>query len=673
MLNNKVVLVTGGTGSFGQKFAEIALTRYQPKKLIIFSRDELKQFEMRQKFSDDRYEPIRFFLGDVRDRERLYRAMDGVDIVVHAAALKQVPACEYNPIEAVKTNVIGAANLIDAAIDRNVKKVIALSTDKAANPINLYGATKLCSDKLFVSANSYSGHHGTQFSVVRYGNVVGSRGSVVPFFLKQRETGVLPITDPRMTRFWITLDQGVSFVLSSLEKQQGGELFVPKIPSMNIMDLARGKAARDFAVAGRCPAHAGIRGPLCHHARLPRMDDGGIRGLQRRQALSGRVLLQQRWEQTMADSATIAGHHRNLQVSQQSLAIDGGTPVRATPLPYGRQSIDDDDVEAVVRVLRSSWMTTGPTVGEFERAFAEVVGAQDAVAVSNGTAALHAAMYALGIGPGDEVIVPAITFAASANCVAFQGGTPVFADVDARDLLMDPAKVKDKITPRTKVILAVDYAGQPCDYAALLPLADKHGLVLVSDACHALGALYHGRPVGSIARLSTFSFHPVKHIATGEGGMISTDDPDLARKMRLFRNHGITTDHRQREKTGSWQYEMVDLGYNYRLTDLQCALGLSQLKKLPAWLARRRALARRYDEAFADIPAVRPLRLNPDVEHAYHLYTIQLELERLRVDRAAVFAASTSITSPSTCIPITGAGSEPAPASVPWPRRPTRG
>lgn len=242
MLDNKVVLVTGGTGSFGQRFIETVLKRYQPKKLIVFSRDELKQFEMRQRFPERTYDNIRYFIGDVRDRERLYRAFDGVDVVIHAAALKQVPACEYNPLEAVKTNVLGASNIIDAAIDRDVKQVIALSTDKACNPVNLYGATKLCSDKLFTAANNYSGPHRTRFSVVRYGNVVGSRGSVVPFFLKMRETGVLPITDERMTRFWITLEQGVEFVLRSLDRMQGGEIFVPKIPSMSILDLARAVA-----------------------------------------------------------------------------------------------------------------------------------------------------------------------------------------------------------------------------------------------------------------------------------------------------------------------------------------------------------------------------------------------------------------------------------------------
>ncbi len=239
MLNGKSVLITGGTGSFGKKCTEIILKKFQPNRLIIFSRDELKQFEMAQQFPDSKYPSIRYFIGDVRDKERMYRAFHSVDYVIHAAALKQVPAAEYNPFEAVKTNILGAQNVINVAIDRGVKRVIALSTDKAANPINLYGATKLCSDKLFIAGNSYVGQDSTTFSVVRYGNVAGSRGSVIPFFLKCRENGVLPITDPRMTRFWITLEQGVNFVLSCLETMVGGELFVPKIPSMNIMDLAK--------------------------------------------------------------------------------------------------------------------------------------------------------------------------------------------------------------------------------------------------------------------------------------------------------------------------------------------------------------------------------------------------------------------------------------------------
>ncbi|OCL27631.1 UDP-N-acetylglucosamine 4,6-dehydratase (inverting) [Orenia metallireducens] len=236
MLEDKTLLVTGGTGSFGKKFTEIILERYNVKKIIIFSRGELKQAEMRAEFGNN--PKLRFFIGDVRDKDRLYRAFEDVDIVIHAAALKRVPECEYNPFEAIKTNVIGAENIINASIDKGVEKVVALSTDKACNPINLYGATKLCSDKLFISGNAYAGQKDTRFSVVRYGNVMGSRGSVIPFFKKMKETGLLPITDNRMTRFWITLEDAVDMVLLALDKMEGGEIFVPKIPSMRITDLA---------------------------------------------------------------------------------------------------------------------------------------------------------------------------------------------------------------------------------------------------------------------------------------------------------------------------------------------------------------------------------------------------------------------------------------------------
>lgn len=242
--SGKSILITGGTGSFGKQFIRTLLDNHNPAKVIVFSRDELKQFEMAQDFSEEELETLRFFIGDVRDGERLKMAMRGVDYVIHAAALKQVPAAEYNPMECVKTNIMGADNVVNAALDNNVEKVIALSTDKAANPVNLYGATKLASDKIFVAANNLSGDRQTRFAVVRYGNVVGSRGSVVPFFKKKIAEGAtfLPITDGRMTRFWITLQQGVNFVLSNFEIMQGGEIFIPKIPSMKIMDLATAMA-----------------------------------------------------------------------------------------------------------------------------------------------------------------------------------------------------------------------------------------------------------------------------------------------------------------------------------------------------------------------------------------------------------------------------------------------
>lgn len=292
-------------------------------------------------------------------------------------------------------------------------------------------------------------------------------------------------------------------------------------------------------------------------------------------------------------------------------------------IPYGRQHIDEDDIRAVTEALRSDYLTTGPRIGEFESAVSGFCGARHGVAVSNGTAALHAAMFALEIKPGDEVIVPPMTFAATANCVLYQGGTPVFCDVDASTLLMDPTLVEAKISDRTQAIVAVDYAGQPCDWPALREIADRHSLALVADGCHALGATLDGAFVGTLADMTVFSFHPVKHVATGEGGMILTDDDRLEQRLRLFRNHGITTDARTREQSGAWFYEMTELGYNYRMTDIQAALGVSQMKKLDGSLARRRELAAFYDKVFSGTN-VRSLPVRKGAVHAYHLYVVRL-------------------------------------------------
>lgn len=308
-------------------------------------------------------------------------------------------------------------------------------------------------------------------------------------------------------------------------------------------------------------------------------------------------------------------------------------------IPYGRHVVDGDDLAAVTEVLRGDWLTTGPTVPRFEDAFARYVGAAAAVACSNGTAALHLAMLAIGIQPGDEVIVPALTFAASANCVRYAGGTVVFCDVLDGTLNIDPTHAATLITSRTKAIVAVDYAGLPADLEPLMALCQRHHLALVEDACHAPGAEYRGARVGSIAHLSTFSFHPVKHMTTGEGGMVTSNDGALADRVRRLRNHGITSDHRQREQQGTFRYDMVELGFNYRLPDLQCALGLSQLRKLPEWLERRRAVAARYQRELASVSSLRLQAEPADRKHAYHLYPIRIIADDVVSARQAMYTA----------------------------------
>jgi perosamine synthetase len=327
------------------------------------------------------------------------------------------------------------------------------------------------------------------------------------------------------------------------------------------------------------------------------------------------------------------------------LAIHGGNPVRPNLLPYGRQSLDDSDVQAVVEVLKSDWLTTGPKVGEFEERFAAFLGVRHAVSFSSGTAALHGAAFAAGLRPGDEAITTPMTFCATANCVLYQGAIPVFADVSPDTLNLDPAEVAQKITPKTKAIIAVDYAGHPAALDELMQLAKTQAqpTLLIEDASHSLGAEYRGKRVGAIADMTIFSFHPVKHLTTGEGGMVTTNDERLAEILRRFRNHGINSEARQRQESGQWFYEMVLLGFNYRLTDIACALGLSQLEKLAANLARRREIAALYTAAFrdlrVDLPAIVTPAVREDVNPAWHLYPIRLKLEMISEGRGEIYRA----------------------------------
>lgn len=324
---------------------------------------------------------------------------------------------------------------------------------------------------------------------------------------------------------------------------------------------------------------------------------------------------------------------------REALAIHGGAPVRDSLLPYGRQSIDEADIQAVVDTLRSDWLTTGPRVAEFEEAFAAWVGVRYAVSFSSGTAALHGAAFAAGIGAGDEAITTPLTFAATANCILYQGGQPVFCDICPDTPTLDPERVSKKISNRTKALLPVDYAGHPADLDAMMDIADRHGLVVIEDACHALGAEYRGCRVGSIAHMTIFSFHPVKHLTTGEGGMVTTDNAEFADTLRKFRNHGISTGARDRQRAGQWHYEMTLLGFNYRLPDIACALGLRQLEKLEANLQRRREIAGRYTAAFREMPGVCAPAVREEALPAWHLYPIQVDVTALSVGRDEIFRA----------------------------------
>jgi UDP-4-amino-4,6-dideoxy-N-acetyl-beta-L-altrosamine transaminase len=323
----------------------------------------------------------------------------------------------------------------------------------------------------------------------------------------------------------------------------------------------------------------------------------------------------------------------------ETLALHGGVPVRPSLLPYARQAVDEDDVTAVASALRSDWLTTGPLLERFERAVATCVGAAHGVAVSSGTAALHAAMAAAGVGPGDEVITSPITFVASANAVLYRGAVPVFADVRPDTLLLDPARVEAKLTSRTRAVVPVDFAGQPCAMEPLVAQLRQRGICIIEDAAHALGASRGGQPAGALADLAIWSFHPAKHVTTGEGGMVTTSRDDLAAAVRRFRNHGLATEFREREARGDVWSPMIDLGYNYRLTEFQCALGLSQLTKLETFLKRRDEIAERYLAALPTVGGVSAPSVEPGTRHAWHIFPVLLDLERLTTDRRTVVAA----------------------------------
>ena len=328
-----------------------------------------------------------------------------------------------------------------------------------------------------------------------------------------------------------------------------------------------------------------------------------------------------------------------MPLDNYKLAINGATPVRPDMLPYGRHNITDSDIESVLSTLKSDWLTTGPKVQEFEMLLAENTGANYAVAVSSGTAALHASMFALGIGPGDEVIVPAITFVATANAVLYLGARPVFVDVNPNSLLIDVKKIEKKISANTKAIIVVDYAGHPCEYEDIRIICDKYNIPLISDSCHALGATYKSQKIGSISDMTTFSFHPVKHITAGEGGAITTNDEILADKMRAFRNHGISKDLHVRSRDVEYYYEATELGFNYRLSDLQCSLAISQLSRLKDSISHRQNIATQYDQIFTKMDKVTPLSVSTDISHAYHLYVVQMILEDTESTRDDIFKA----------------------------------
>jgi FlaA1/EpsC-like NDP-sugar epimerase/dTDP-4-amino-4,6-dideoxygalactose transaminase len=633
-LTGRTVLVTGAGGSIGSELCT-QLDALKPARLVMLDRDESAlhavQLSLTGRAMLDAEELV---VADIRDRDRLREVFERwrPDVVFHAAALKHLSLLEMHPEEGVKTNIEGTLNVLEASAEVGVGRFVNISTDKAADPTSVLGYTKRIAERL----TSYVGtkHDGTYLSV-RFGNVLGSRGSVLTAFRRQIEVGgPLTVTHEDITRYFMTVEEAVQLVVQAGAIGSDGEAMVLDMGTpVRIDDVARRmiEAADrpvEICYTGMRPGeklHEVLLGedepdvrpahPLISHAPVPPLDPLELQFLLNgsRDDLDVMVSLcanrARRWSPELCDNEPVP--------EVVDLTDAAQAPIR---IRLAQPSLGEEELDAVRGVFESGVLTNGPKTAEFEQAFARRHEVEHAVAVANGTIALQAMFRALGIGPGDEVIVPSLTFISSATAVTHVGATPVWADVDPETLNIDPVQAVRLITPRTKAVLAVHYGGQPADMWALSEICDSHRILLLEDAAEAHGARYDGRSVGGFGKAGMFSFTPTKNITTGEGGVITTDDGDLARRLRTLRNHG---------QTALYHHEII--GYNWRMTEMQAAIGCVQLGKLDSILDRKRTNAAWMSERLADVPGVSAPVARPDREHTYMLYTVQLERGRERV------------------------------------------
>jgi perosamine synthetase len=589
--------------------------------------------------------------ADLTDPGQVELALDKVrpDSIVNLAAETNIDACEECPQNAYFANVKIVENLVKwIEGNGNSSHLVQLSTDHVydglgphaeddISPLNYYGFTKYAGELLATKVNS---------TILR-----------TNFFGRTQVPGKMSYSDWLMDSLTkgkkITVFDDVYFSPLSLQRLTALlELVVVK-RERGIFNLGskEGMSKADFSfmlakVLG-LPTENMSRGNLhmvdlvACRAKDMRMNSSRFEKVYKVELPSLTHEIQSLVESVVSqsDCKTPSGRKTLMAapiMHENKLALFGGKPVREKLLPYGRQFVDQKDIDAVVKVLRSDWLTTGPSVVAFEQQFSKQVGADHGVAVSSGTAALHCAVHAAGIKPGDEVITSPITFMATANCIRYQEGKVVFADVDPDTLNIDPEKIKECLTSKTRAIIAVDYTGLPADLEAIGKIAQDNNLVFIEDAAHALGATYKNRPVGSIADMTTFSLHPVKNITTGEGGVVVTSNSKFAESLRQFRNHGII---HQIQKQGTLSYDMEEIGYNYRLTEMNSVLGISQLQKLSTLMTRRRKVVDQYDDAFSKVPQLNLPARHPDCESAWHLYVIKLKLDTLKTGRDEIFQA----------------------------------
>lgn len=607
MFNNANILITGGTGNIGQKIVEILLENYSPNKIVIYSRDEFRQYNMQEEFHS---ECMRYFIGDVRDYSRLKLAMKNIDYVIHAATLKNISVTEYNPTECIKTNVHGAENVIHAAIENNVAKVISLSTNKTLKPDNLYEATILTSDKLFVASNNLvPKEQRTKFSVVSYDRTFESIEYVESYFQELINIGINSsiIEDIRNANLFFTLEDGVQFILKSFERMQGGEIFIPKISSLDIINLS---------------LSADIKGKLVELYNQNKPHTNLCLNVDTCKTLE------------FDDHFVVKPTLKTTKNYEKNPIGEEGKTVREF-IPYGRQLIEQDDINSVIEVLKSNYLTTGPKVKEFEDLLCQYCDVKYTVVVSNGTTALHLASLVL-LQKDDKVLTTPNSFLATSNSILYVGAKPIFVDIaDDGNIDLDLCEEKIKQDPTIKAIYGVAFSGNMLNQKKLKYLKDTYNITVLEDCAHAIGAKFGDIKAGSCVNsdCSIFSFHPVKHLTTAEGGAITTNSKEIYEKLIHLRSHGMYKDLSMLP----WEYEMRELGFNYRITDLQCALGISQLRKLNIFIERRFQIAKKYDTAFKNT-VVKPL-YTVDGNSSYHLYVIRIDFSQIKINKVALFNA----------------------------------
>ena len=635
-LTDKVVLVTGAGGSIGSEIAR-RISEFGPKKMILFDNYENYLYELQSDLDNPNY---RYVVSDIKDKEQLRRVFKKYEpeIVFHAAAHKHVPLMEKEPSEAVKNNILGSNNLIEVAIEREVERFVFISTDKAICPSSIMGATKRFTENQILSLPDTK----TTFAIVRFGNVLGSHGSVIPLWQRQLSSGrQITVTSDKMTRFFMTIPEAVQLVVQAGAMAKKNSVFVLKMGKQyRIIDLAQ----KFLALSGITDIKSkivitGVRSGEKISETLSENEEKIMKSSHPMimEINKGKFseLSAQKLKQIIKGFEEKIDFMSRKEIDQElTKAIPTYQPKHNIEKPkvfsyilhFSPPFLGKEEKDAVLEVMDSGWLTTGSKTLEFERQFAEYHQTKFALAVNSATAGLHLALLCLGVGEGDEVIVPSYTFAACANTICWTGAKPVFADISKRGYLVDPVDIEKKITKKTKAIVVVHYGGQMAEIDMILKIAKKHNLKVIEDCAHSPGAKFDGKLAGTFGDLGVFSFYATKNMTSAEGGMVITDNFEYAEKIKILRLHGMSADAFNRyAKAGSWNYEIVTPGYKYNLTDLASSIGLVQFNKLDMMNQKRREIAQQYFNLLADNDKITLPGVLSNRDHVWHFFPILVD------------------------------------------------